>query len=335
MHQLLCITHAKIVITIISCEGTEISSVRNKQMACSELGRTTPSGISFIFPEPKLCCALGETPVYDDRQDRLLYTDILAGHLHIYDLQKGQTDTFDITKCTSACLLTERDDQVLVIAPDGVWLFNLKNRDFKQLCALDFAERGLRANECQVLSDGLYISSMSLTAQAHQGFLLRLTPSSQGFKTEQLLEHMTVPNTLVEDDERIYIHDSLEKKFYAISKAEHKVYTLQSDFEEGSIPDGSCALSDGSVLTADWGLSLLRHTVLRNECWHTIETFSVPQRQPSSVAACGKNFDVFYITSATQGMLPEKCSIYDGAVCKMQLPSTLKLVGQKSYRLAI
>lgn len=304
-------------------------------MAYSELGRTTPSGISFEFPEPQLCCALGETPVYDDRQDRLLYTDILAGHLHIYDLKDGHTETFNIPTFTSACLLTQKDNEILLIAPDGVWQFNLTSKERRLLCALDFKSRGLRGNECQVLSDGLYISSMALTAEAHQGFLLRLTPSADGFRSELLIDQMTVPNTLVEDEERIYIHDSLEKKFYAVSKKSHKVYQLKSDFEAGSIPDGSCALSDGTVLTADWGLSLLRHTVLQNECWQTLETIPVPQHQPSSIAACGHNLNVFYITSATQDMQPEQCTTYDGAICKMQLPETFKLVGIKPCRLEI
>lgn len=285
----------------------------------------------FNFIDYDQVCALGESPIYDETLDCLFYMDITAGLIHQYFLESKQSKTYQTQVNTAACLLTNRPNTVLLIASNGVYTFNLESQESKLLSSLPFSsfKTPCRPNECQVLSDGLYISCMGLQAQPGCGALYRLQKQGNDYRLFKILEQISIPNTLVEDQEHVYIHDSLDRTFYQIHKQNLKVTKLTSDLESTSTPDGSCQLNDYSLLTADWSKSLIRHLKLIDTQWITVETISTPQQQPSSVVMAGKQFNKIFITSATQGL--NNIQEYDGKTCEIQL-NQKSFVGKAAIR---
>ena len=143
-------------------------------------------------------------------------------------------------------------------------------------------------------------------------------------KLELLIDNLNVPNTLVEDDNYIYFHDSLAHKYYHLDKKSRQIH--QHIGPQKGILDGSCILSDHTILNANWALGRIDHYKISPEGLSLIQSMPVPLTQPSSVALGGIALNKLLITSAADGL--NKPAPLDGAALIVQTDFT----GQKYKR---
>lgn len=265
-------------------------------------------------------CILGEAPIYDDRCDSFLYVDIKTNYLYKYNLKTQITQCFKTPKLTSACLLSTLDEVYLLVSQDGLFILDSQKNILTHYCAFSFVN--VRPNECQVLSDGLYISAMNVNAQKNGGALYKF--NNKLLKLELLIDNLNVPNTLVEDDNYIYFHDSLAHKYYHLDKKSRQIH--QHIGPQKGILDGSCILSDHTILNANWALGRIDHYKISPEGLSLIQSMPVPLTQPSSVALGGIALNKLLITSAADGL--NKPAPLDGAALIVQTDFT----GQKYKR---
>lgn len=96
---------------------------------------------------------LGETPVWCQRTQSLLWVDILAQRVLRYWPETRKTEIHDLPSVTSAVLMTEKRNLFLLVSQDGIHLYDYENKSRQTLCGYPGAE-GTRPNEAAIAPDG-------------------------------------------------------------------------------------------------------------------------------------------------------------------------------------
>lgn len=263
---------------------------------------------------------LGETPVWCDRSASLLWVDILAGKLLRYWPQTQCTEIRDMPVLTSAVLLTDQPEIFVVVSQSGIWRYDYASRAKTLLCPWPEAENGKRPNEAAIAPDGsLWFSTMDPKAIAISGGWYRL--DAAGGETKKMLGAQQVPNTLQWHDDYVWFADSLRHQIHC-AKETTNALTIQQTYCVPGIPDGSALTTDGLLINARWGSSLLTVAALKKTTMTPLYDLQLPVCQPSSCTFGGPELSDLFITSARDGLLSP--GSIDGALISIKTPYTGK-----------
>ena len=201
---------------------------------------------------PKLQLRLGESPVWDDRENRLFWVDIDACRLFRLDPETEVFEQFDWPEKISCIGLTETGHDLLVAGVSGLWRFDPHTGDKHLWCAFPDLPAGQRPNDGKVGPDGAFwVGTMEdRSDRAANGCLYRFAPDG----TVQIMaKGLTTPNGLEwsPDGQRMYRAETraLEIVQYDFNPAtgqmsnERSFATLRP--EQGK-PDGAAVSADGT-----------------------------------------------------------------------------------------
>lgn len=240
---------------------------------------------------------LGETPIWCEQNRCFYFVDIKEGKAYSYFPKDKFLRNYSVPKFTSACLLTEDKDLCLLTAQDGLYLLNVVTGIVSLYCSYDL--KGLRPNEAQIDNEGnLYLSVMDNKAKAGAGALFFFDVKLK--RLELIAKDITVPNTLLFIDGAVYFFDSFKPCFYRYVRKAGELSEVYGKLS--GIPDGSCLLADNSFLNANWQDNCLNHFVIKETGLELIGSVPLSLRQPSSAALGGEDFNVLFITSASDGL---------------------------------
>ena len=112
---------------------------------------------------------LGETPVWCQRTQSLLWVDILNLKLLRYWPSQHKTEMRKLPSLTSAVLLTSALNRFLLVSQDGLHLYDYAFSKTEKIC--DYVGReGTRTNEAAIAPDGsLWFSTMDLKEEQTLG----------------------------------------------------------------------------------------------------------------------------------------------------------------------
>jgi D-xylonolactonase len=121
------------------------------------------------------------------------------------------------------------------------------------------------------------------------------------------------------DGKWFYWTDTLHKTIYRFPYDDGTIgapeaYIVSTDHPGG--PDGMTIATDGSILSARWGGGCIDHY---NADGTPRARYTVPMRQPSSVAFGGPDLTILLVTSATEGMAPGAALPDDGITIAMDI----------------
>ncbi len=117
---------------------------------------------------------LGEGPIWDDRRQRLLFVDIMRGHVHEFDPATGEDRTFDVGEPVGAVALTTRGDWVLA-TKSGFSRLDPENGRVSPIASVEADQPRTRMNDGYVDSRGrLWAGTMGMGGL---GTMLRCTGS--------------------------------------------------------------------------------------------------------------------------------------------------------------
>lgn len=268
---------------------------------------------------------LGETPVWCERSQSLLWVDITEGILLRYSPgAQEETEIRAMPRYTSAVLLTDDPDHFVVVSQSGVSLYHYPSRDFSPLCEWPERTATTRPNEAAIAPDGsLWFSSMDPLAQQTIGNWYRL---ESGQKSPQmLLGNQWVPNTLQWWGGNVWFADSLRHCMYCASLNDG-VLDVAHTFNVDGIPDGSALTQDGLLINARWGDARLSCNQLGDNSLKECGSIALPVQQPSSCTFGGATLSDLYITSARDGLVTP--TPVDGALLRI----TTMLTGKPACR---
>lgn len=242
---------------------------------------------------------LGEGPIWDDRRQRLLFVDIMRGHVHEFDPATGFDRVVEIGRLVGAVVLAESGAWI-VAAQGGFWRVDPDSGQSTPIAAAEANRDDTRMNDGAVDARGrFWAGTMSLRHQAEQGTLYRLDPDRRVYA---MLAPVTTSNGIAwsADGTRMYYVDTRTGR----------IDLFDFDLDSGAIgnrrpfvvippsegkPDGLVLDRDGGVWLTLWqGGAVHRYTPEGDRDL----VIRFPVTLTTKCAFGGPDLDELYVTSA-------------------------------------
>jgi len=255
-------------------------------------------------------CALGEGPIWSERDGRLYYVDIVGKSLHAYRPASGgraaaheswQFDRFtgSLAECRSGGLIATQQDRIVRFDP-ARGLASLE-----ELAVLEGDRPANRLNDGKTDWKGrFWVGSMQHDEKAHHGRLWCVTADG---KARAVRDGIGVSNSIAFDQsrDRMYFADSMTKLIeHTTFDADGAPTTWQPFAKAGKGgPDGSCVDAAGYLWNAEWGGHRLVRYAPTGEIERVIE---MPVSRPSCPTFGGADHRTLFVTSARYLMSPQE-----------------------------
>lgn len=259
-------------------------------------------------------CGLGEGPVWDEREGRLYWVDIMAGRVHRWRPGTGQVETMETGEPVGAAALREHGGLVLALQ-SGFAVAETFGGALERRASLEGAPPDVRMNDGKCDAAGrFWAGTMALDFRKGAGALYRLDRDG---RVTRVLDGVTISNGMdwTVDGSRMYYIDSPRRTVdvFDFDAAAGTVTNRRAAvvIEEGAgIPDGMTLDEEGRIWVALWGGSAVRCYSQEGRLEEVIE---VPASQTTSCCFGGEDFGVLYITTARDGLRGEQLESEPGA----------------------
>jgi sugar lactone lactonase YvrE len=246
---------------------------------------------------------LGEGPLWDDRTQRLLFVDIMRGHIHEFDPASGRDRIVNVGRPVGCIALTEKGDWIAA-ASDGFYRVDPRSGGVVRMVAIEAELRDNRMNDGYVDARGrFWAGTMGMGGAREKGTLYRLDPDG---RVRRMLGPVSISNGLDWSPDN--------RTFYYTDLALSRIDQFDFDLATGSIknrrpfvefpveigyPDGLIVDAEGFVWVALWeGGSLHRYS----PDGRLDLIVPVPASQTTKCAFGGKDLQDLYVTSAWVGL---------------------------------
>ncbi|MBZ8135163.1 SMP-30/gluconolactonase/LRE family protein [Afifella sp. IM 167] len=244
---------------------------------------------------------LGECPLWDHREGRLLWIDCLGQSVHGLDLDSGEESRLDLeTRIGSIGL--RRAGGLIAATKQGFAALDPVSGALQLLMPVEAAMPGNRLNDGKCDRAGRYwCGSMNETFAGPTGSLYRL---GADLRLERLFGGVVVSNGIAfsPDDARMYFADSRREV----------VYAFDFDLAAGTISNrrvfidfagAGIGRADGATVDAEgnyWCALVFGGAV---GCFapdgRLLEKIALPVTHPTMCAFGGPDLDILFVTSAT------------------------------------
>lgn len=250
---------------------------------------------------------LGEGPRWDAAARRLLWVDIEAGALHLFDPARNQDRAIALGRRVGAAAPTQDAGRVLVALADRLALVDLADESLHTLVEIPHGE-GMRLNDGACDAAGrFWIGSMALDESAGMAALYRYSTAGG---LERLLEGVTLSNGLgwSPDGGTMYYIDSMTYRVdrFDVDVASGAIADRRpfATIEHGAgIPDGLTVDDEGCVWVALWGGGAVRRYTPDGELERTV---AVPAEKVTACCFGGDDGRALYITTASAELATEE-----------------------------
>jgi len=246
---------------------------------------------------------LGEGPVWDERRQKLLFVDIMRGHIHEFDPATGKDRVVEVGRPVGAVVIAERGDWI-VAAKGGFFRVDPKTGKPSLIAAVEADLADNRMNDGYVDARGrFWAGSMSVSGGRERGSLYRLDPDGS---VRRMLSRVSISNGLDwSPDGRTFYYTDL-----ALSRVDRfdfdpiaGLLANRRPFVEFPLeigyPDGLIVDAEGYVWVALWeGGSVHRYA----PDGRLDLIIPIPASQTTKCAFGGPDYTDLYITTAWIGL---------------------------------
>jgi sugar lactone lactonase YvrE len=245
---------------------------------------------------------LGESPVWDERTQSLLWVDIRRPAIRRLHAASGRVDTWPLPELVGSIALTEDDGCWLIAMGDAVSRFDSTSGRIEPVAVLPRRADGHRFNDGRCDRQGrLFVSTMHNLTRAPEGTLYRLDRG----RLLPVLDGLCIPNSLAwsPDGATMYFADSLRHRIDAhgfdIAGGHPGAARPFAAVQPPGFPDGAAVDAEGFV----WSAQFKASQVVRYAPDGRVDrVIAMPVDKPTCVAFGGADLDVLYITTASQAM---------------------------------
>ncbi|UCD51550.1 MAG: SMP-30/gluconolactonase/LRE family protein [Phycisphaerales bacterium] len=245
-------------------------------------------------------CRLAESPVWNDTEKALYWTDIPARRIWRYDLRSGET-----TRAWEGDLIVggfafTGSNAIIMCTQRGVYKLTRPTGSLELLFDIPMAEDE-RFNDITTDPRGRIFAG-TLTERRVEGLLYRL---ERGKAPEIVLRDIKTSNGMTFSlDLKCFYH--IDSRIQTITRYDYDLasgdienpYTLYQGNKKDGSPDGMTMDADGFLWVACYrGGKILRI----DDQGKIVQELPVPAAQPSSVMFGGDGLDELFITSASEG----------------------------------
>jgi len=246
---------------------------------------------------------LGEGPVWDEEQQRLLWVDILPGLVHRFDPVTGSDVVFGVGKPVGSASLRRGGGLVLAVE-DGFALLDPGWQRLDQVAVIEHPGPPARFNEGKCDPAGRFLAgTMAYDQTAGAGSVYRLDP---GLAVTKLLDGVTISNGLAwsADGATMYYIDTptqgVDAFHYDIETGRLANRRRVVDIPAAAgMPDGMTIDADGCLWVALYGGSAVHRYAPDGRLDATV---SFPATNITCPVFGAREFDRLYVTSARDGL---------------------------------
>lgn len=246
---------------------------------------------------------LGEGPIWDHRIGQLVWVDIMAGRVNLFDPSTGRSSAFEVGAPVGAAALRSSGGYILAMQ-DCLAHLDAESGQVSRLCGFPGAAPDLRMNDGRCDPAGrFWAGTMALDLRGGAGALYRFDP---GIHVSLMLTDITCSNGIdwTEDARCMYYVDSMTRRIdvfdYELAAGTlARRRTFAEIREDGSFPDGLTVDSEGNVWVALWGGGCIQCFGPDGGLRASVE---VPATQVTSCTFGGEDLGDLYITSARTGL---------------------------------
>lgn len=249
---------------------------------------------------------LGESPLWDEREQALYWVDIRLPAVRRLDHASGRVETFRMPDLVGSIAFCD-GGRLLVALPDRLALFDAKSGRLDPFAAAPNHLSGHRFNDGRCDRQGrFWVGSMHNITRAPEGILYRVDTLG---RFVAMRSGISIPNSLTwsPDARTMYFADSLLYTIFAFdfdaASGEMSRKRVFATTRAPAFPDGSAVDEEGCLWNAEFnGWRVVRYA----PDGRIDRVIEVPTHRPTCCAFGGHNLDQLYITSASQLMSPEE-----------------------------
>ena len=260
---------------------------------------------------------LGEGPIWHDGIGRLFWFSILEGKLLSCDADGDGERVFELGERGSAAGIV--DDRTLLIATEtGLWRLHLQNGIKTPVAPLEADNTRTRSNDGRAAPDGsFWIGTMGLDAEDGLGAIYRYRAGGEP-PVESVRRRVSIPNSIcfASDGRTAYLCDTREAAILRMpvdaEGAPAGEAVVHIDLSgEGLNPDGSVTDAEGCLWNAQWGAGRVARY---DPDGRFMGAVAVPVAQASCPAFGGPDMTTLFVTTAWQGLGPDRRESDAGSV---------------------
>lgn len=257
---------------------------------------------------------VGEGPIWDDSTNRLVWVDIPAGAVNLFDPTTGRNTTFSMGQSVGVAVLGQEKTLVVACA-DGFYLLDTTSGKSTLLVHVEADQTESRMNDGACDAAGrLWAGTMSDKAQPGVGSLYRFD-TDRG--VTRMLTDLTISNGIgwSLDNSRMYYIDSATQKvdvfnFELESGTLSNRTTLVEIRPVEGMPDGLTVDAEDCLWVALWGGAAIRRYTNAGEL---LAHYDLPVEFVSACGFGGPDYSDLYITTARYTLTPEALKKQPGA----------------------
>ncbi|MHA7220939.1 SMP-30/gluconolactonase/LRE family protein [Arthrobacter sp. RHLT1-20] len=252
---------------------------------------------------------LAEGPWWDQQRGELLWVDIFAGRIHMFDPVSGQDRSIDVGQPVGM-VARRRTGGLVCAVRDGIGFINPDGNAFELAAPIEAEKPGNRLNDGACDPAGrLWAGTMATDLSPSAGSLYSISTTMQ---VTQVLTDVSISNGLdwSPDGRTFYFTDSTTRRLDA----------YDFDVETGAIsnrrllvdlpdpvatPDGITVDAEGTIWVAMWDGGRVQRFSPQGKL---LQTVILPITRPTSVAFGGPDLNQLFITSARNGLSPRQQS---------------------------
>jgi len=244
---------------------------------------------------------LGETPLWCDQTQSLLWLDIDGGKLQRFHPATGRHDVFGFDARFVGCLALTRQANCVMLALDlALYLFDMGTGSLRLVCQVEPEENDNRLNDGRCDAAGnFWVGTMDNQLHRPQGAFYRVDPQGQ---VHHLFGDVIVSNTVAFSpaQDRLYFSDTRRHVTWQFDMdptlgvlSNRRVFVDHSGPRDR--PDGACVDAEGFVWNAIFaGARVVRYT----PSGAVDQVIELPVTNPTCVCLGGPDLRTLYITTA-------------------------------------
>ena len=264
-----------------------------------------------------IVCDLGESPVYDEREDAILFEDIVNRTIHSVDLATGAKRQWHFPTVVGSFGLAESGRLVVALSHE-IGLFDRADGTFIRLCTIEDGNPDTRLNDGKVGPDGAFwVGSMDDRGKpASEGLPLGALYRVDGNgRVEKKVEGLFTSNGLAwgPDGRTLFHSDSRGRwidrwRFDPATGAIGERTRIVADIGEADgRPDGGACDAGGCYWSAGISAARLNRYAADGKL---VASYPVPVAAPTMPCFGGPGMKRLFVTSLRTGRSPEALEKY-------------------------
>ena len=244
---------------------------------------------------------LGESPVWDEKLQRIYWVDIEGKCLHAWSYIDNKKLIWNFDHRLCAISLTNQNNILLCAFDTFFSFYDLKNHIIKKLDKQVTLPSQVRFNDGKTDGYGrFWCGSMSESNPSKPGGAIYMLDRKQ--EIHEVIKGIHISNSITAsfDNKNFYYADTYKKLIYKTSLYKKKPYIKNANIflDNNSLPgfpDGSTVDSNNTLWNAEWNGGQVTQYDKNGKIISKIKT---PMKKPTCVAFGGPNMNKLFITSA-------------------------------------